>query len=122
MPTAIGRQLRSKKVQLACEKRQTMYKPEDDLFKKSKSNVDVLVEQNEEKGTANSGINKRDSYDTVSSIHDIETDAHAFHGQRGYRTNIGYGTELTRIAENPNRDVTRSNSILDSTEFKASKM
>jgi len=134
METTIGRKLMSRKVQLACEKRHTLYKAKSDdesAKRKDDSNDDILrsrladISNINNDTESNSKVNlvnnsKRDSYDTVSSVHDIEQDGHMFQSTRGgYRP---IHTELSKISENPNRDVTRSNSILDASEFKNSKL
>jgi hypothetical protein len=167
MPTAIGKKLRSRKVQLACEKRQSQLadkqshgmikneyrdvqqhelqplnaritteteggaklEPSAKALKLSAHSVnDVEVPGSSScghekdalhpviiKGPATSG--ETATYDTVTSIHDIEQDDHIYYANEKKDSSLHplltFERKLGKIIEVPSKNITRNNSLTD---------
>jgi hypothetical protein len=112
MPTTIGKKLRSRKVKLACERRQNELIADNQTTQLSQGKYSksdrpkVLItgaselenanqndqnastsindHQNQTKGsqTATSSSSNPKVYDTVTSVHDIEQDDHIYYGEK----------------------------------------
>lgn len=135
MPTTIGKKLRSRKVQLACERRQNQYAENGFSDKQSGFGVNdpnytnlqtleetkqgnyFLVPQSNSyndtelkvitRGTKaheidTAALNQKDSYDTVSSFHEIEQDDHKYYNRHLYQTKGFDRNRLDQIKETPN--------------------
>lgn len=144
MQTRIGKKLRSRKVMLACERRQNQYtETEQGNFEKKiymnnndpnyrslnpveHSNNYQLIPQNpaaiesvNRKMITDSAASKNStdlllkdqSYDTVTSFHDIEQDDHKYYNKDSiiaFQT-PKYFSKLGKINENPTQKLTRTN-------------
>lgn len=141
MPTTIGKKLRSRKVLLACERRQNQYTDNEsgntkkiyqindpNYISLNQANANgnyQLIPQNSTEiklkdiNEANSTTSpkstdlllKDNSYDTVTSFHDIEQDDHKYYNKESITAfqPPRYFSKLSKITENPTHKSSKSN-------------
>ena len=162
MPGSIGQKLRSRKVQLACERRQAQYAenlnaemnnsennfmsfgienynlnslkkedPKNQIYNNNPANNQNGKNSQTASSNTNGSVSKKQypgTYDTITSVHDIEQDDHYYYrdikeSQNNNQNNplislpmplnFDRTNKLGIIQELPSKNITRNNSVSD---------